>query len=187
MSMSSDISMDYRQRNKANTWKLIFDIIAAGLLYLIPSLMWNKVVGENATISYTTFYYIIVFGFGLFFAIPLIVAGLTVKERTPYNEQLKQKFSIKEYFKGLTVKSYIWHILMYVTAFLTMDLVSAVAIYYTDYIGGTINGVQVDLGFMKIDMGSIMIIGPMMVFAAVGIVIAYVIKAKYSKQAAFRA
>lgn len=29
MSMSSDISMDYRQRNKANTWKLIFDIIAA--------------------------------------------------------------------------------------------------------------------------------------------------------------
>lgn len=187
MSMSSDISMDYRQRNKANTWKLIFDIIAAGLLYLIPSLMWNKVVGENATISYTTFYYIIVFGFGLLFAIPLIAAGLTVKERTPYQEEKKTKFSIKEYFKGLTVKSYIWHILMYVSAFLTMDLISAVAIYYTDYIGGTINGVKVNLGFMEMDMGSIMIIAPMMVCAAIGIVIAYVIKAKYSKQAAFRA
>lgn len=187
MSMSSDISMDYKQRNKANTWKLIFDIIAAGLLYLIPSILWGMVVGENATIPYSTFYYIIVFGFGLLFAIPLIVAGLTIKERSPFDAAIKQKFSIKEYFKGLTVKSYIWHILMYVTAFLTMDLVSAVAIYYTDYIGGAMYGVQVDLGFMKMNMGSIMIIAPMMVCAAIGIVISYVIKAKYSKQAAFRA
>lgn len=187
MAMSSDISMDYRQRNRANTWKLLFDIIAAGIFYLIPSLLWGMVTGKNATMSYTTFYFIIVFGFGLFFGIPLVIAGFTIKERAPFDPTEKKKFNIKDFFKCLTVKSYVWHLVMYVTAFLTLDMISAIAIYYTDYIGGAIDGVVVDLGFIQIDMGSIMIIAPLMVSAAIGIVISYVIKAKFSKQAAFRA
>lgn len=184
MSMSSDISMDYRERNKANTWKLLFDIVAAGVFYLVPSLIWGLV--KKGEMDYMSFYYLIVFGFGLVFAIPLIVAGLTIKERAPYDMNVKATLSFKEYFRAFTVKSYIWHIVMYVSAFLTMDMVSALAIYYTDYIGGCAWGVQVDFGFITLDMGSIMVIAPMMVCAAIGIVIAYVIKAKYSKQAAFR-
>ena len=190
MSMASDISMDYRERNKANTWKLIFDIISGGLLYLIPSLIWGQVAKGNMT--YNEFYYVIVFGFGLFFGIPLIVAGLLVKERTPYDRTMKTAFSWKDYFKGLTVKSYIWHIVMYVSAFLTMDIVSALAIYYTDYIGdfsGNVmgsNAVLLQLGNTTIYMGSMWVIMPMMVFAAIGIVIAFVLKAKFSKQVAFR-
>ena len=145
------------------------------------------VTGENATMSYSTFYFIIVFGFGLFFGIPLVIAGFTIKERAPFDPTEKKKFNIKDFFKCLTVKSYVWHLVMYVTAFLTLDMISAIAIYYTDYIGGAIDGVVVDLGFIQIDMGAIMIIAPLMVSAAIGIAISYVIKAKFSKQAAFRA
>ncbi len=185
MAMSSDISMDYKQRNSANTWKLLFDIIAAGIFYLIPSLLWSQVT--KGAMPYLDFYFIIVFGFGLVFAVPLVVAGFLIKERAPYDINEKKRLNIKDFFKCLTVKSYVWHLIMYVTAFLTLDMVSAVAIYYTNYIGGAIDGVQVDFGFIKMDMGSIMIIAPLMVSAAIGIVISYVIKAKFSKQAAFRA
>lgn len=193
MSMASDISMDYRERNKANTYKLLFDIISGGLLYLIPSLIWGQV--SKGAMEYIDFYFVIVFGFGLFFGIPLIVASLMVKERAPFDRTVKAKFKWKDYFAGLKVKSYMHHIVMYVTAFLTMDIVSALAIYYTDYIGdhsGLINGTGAMLfpgapGFLgKIEMGSMWVIMPMMVFAAVGIVIAYVLKAKFSKQVAYR-
>ncbi|MEG2450459.1 MAG: MFS transporter [Clostridia bacterium] len=186
MSMASDISMDYKERNKANTWKLIFDIASSAILYVVPALLWGMVTRTNNPIPYEQFYYVIVFGFGLLFAIPLIVGGLTIKERAPYDMHVKAHFSFKEYFRGLSVKSYIFHILMYVCAFLTMDIVSALAIYYTDYIGGHAFGVMIDLGFMKINMGSIMIIAPMMICAGAGILIAYAIKAKYNKQAAYR-
>ena len=141
----------------------------------------------SGDMPYLYFYFIIVFGFGLIFAVPLVVAGFLIKERAPFDLDKKEKLNFKDFFRCLTVKSYVWHLLMYVTAFLTLDMVSALAIYYTNYIGGAARGVVVDLGFMQIDMGSIMIIGPMMVSAAIGILIAYVIKAKFSKQAAFRA
>lgn len=181
MSMASDISMDYRERNKANTWKLLFDIISSGVMYLIPNLIWSQVSKGN--MEYIDFYFVIVFGFGLFFGIPLIVAGFMVKERAPFDRTVKQKIKLKEYFRGLTVKSYMHHIVMYVTAFLTMDIVSALAIYYTDYIGDHANGAKV---FGNIDMGSMWVIAPMMVCAAIGIVIAFVLKKKYNKQVAFR-
>ena len=183
--MSSDISMDYKQRNSANTYKLFFDVVAAGIFYLAPSLLWTEVTSGD--MPYLYFYFIIVFGFGLIFAVPLVVAGFLIKERAPFDLDKKEKLNFKDFFRCLTDKSYVWHLLMYVTAFLTLDMVSALAIYYTNYIGGAARGVVVDLGFMQIDMGSIMIIGPMMVSAAIGILIAYVIKAKFSKQAAFRA
>lgn len=184
MAMSSDISMDYKQRNSANTYKLFFDVVAAGIFYLAPSLLWNMVTSGD--IPYTTFYFVIVFGFGLIFAVPLVVAGFYIKERAPFDLDKKEKFNLKDFFRCLTVKSYIWHLLMYVSAFLTLDMVSALAIYYTDYIGGAAQGVVVDFGFTQIEMGSIMIIAPMMVSAAIGILLAYVLKAKFSKQAAFR-
>lgn len=188
MSMASDISKDYKERNVANTIKLMFDIAAGGLMYLIPALVWGQVSKGN--MSYNQFYFLIVFGFGLLFGIPLVVAGLTVKERALLGEVKKQKFNFKEYFEGLKVKSYVHHIVMYVSAFLTMDIVSALAIYYTDYIGDHANGAKlfpgVD-GFLgTIDMGSMWVIMPMMICAGAGILIAYILKAKFSKQAAYR-
>ena len=193
MSMASDISMDYRERNKANTWKLLFDVISGGLLYLIPTLIWGQVSKGN--MSYNEFYFIIVFGFGLFFGIPLIVGGFMVKERAAFDVDFKTKLKLKDYFAGLKVKSYKYHIIMYVTAFLTMDIVSALAIYYTDYIGdhsGLIMGSGAMLfpgadGFLgRIAMGSMWVIMPMMVFAAIGILIAFKLKKKYNKQVAYR-
>ena len=156
MAMSSDISMDYKQRNSANTYKLFFDVVAAGIFYLAPSLLWTEVTSGD--MPYLYFYFIIVFGFGLIFAVPLVVAGFLIKERAPFDLDKKEKLNFKDFFRCLTVKSYLWHLLMYVTAFLTLDMVSALAIYYTNYIGGAARGVVVDLGFMQIDMGSIMII-----------------------------
>ena len=128
-SMSSDISGDYRERNSANTYKLIVDLISAGLCFLVPSLLLYSV--KNGSMPYLNFYFILVFGFGTLFSLPLVLGGLFVKERAYYDFDYRAKFSAKEYFSTIKVKSFSWLLVMYVAAFICYDVVSALSIYYT--------------------------------------------------------
>lgn len=175
-SLSSDISSDYKQRNAANTFKLVTDMAAAGLCYLIPSLVWEAF--KASKISLTTFWLIISFGFGSVFAITLIACSLTVKERTPL-PSTKQHFSFKSYSDPLRIKSFRLHLGMYITSFLTMDLISALAIYYcTNVLDG--------LTLFGMKMSSLFVIGPMMVLAACVVPLCYYFMKLKSKQFAFR-
>lgn len=175
-SLSSDISSDYRQRNAANTFKLVTDMAAAGLCYLIPSLIWQAFKESNITL--TQFWLIISLGFGSVFALTLILCALTVKERTPLPES-KQRFSFKSYSEPLKIKSFRLHLGMYITSFLTMDLISALAIYYCDNI---LSGLKL----FGMNMSSLFVIGPMMVLAACVVPLCYYFMKIKSKQFAFR-
>lgn len=176
MAMASDISKDHRVRNTCNTFKLIFDMIAAGLCYLVPSVALEAL--KKGTLSQTAFYLIIVLGFGLMFSLPLVIASFKVKERCPIPDE-KSRFNLKDWLNSFRVKSYVWHLLMYIAAFLTMDIVSSLAFYY---VNNVLRGVMI---FGK-QISSMYVIAPMMVIAAVAIPACYVIMQKKSKQFAFR-
>ncbi len=182
MSMSSDISLDYTQRNKANTWKLIFDMIASAFFYVVPQILYTAL--QDGKMSQNAFYYTIVFGFGLFFGIPLVVAGFLIKERVPFNREERAKLTIKEYFEGFKVKSYMWHLGMYVSAFLTMDLVGALTMYYINYVGE--RAVIGEFLGMQIRLSGALFTAPMLAAAGIAILFAYYLKAKKSKQYAYR-
>ncbi|MDR3263793.1 MAG: MFS transporter [Clostridiales bacterium] len=176
MSMSSDISSDFRERNSANLVKLVFDMISAGICFLIPTSLMDAL--QAGAITQTTFYLVIVFGFGTVFSIPLAAAAFKVKERTPIPEY-KTKFDIKEWLSSFKIASYKYHIFMYITAFLCVDIVSALALYYVNDVlrGVMLAGKQI---------GSLYVIAPMMVLAALIIPVCYVIMQKKSKQFAYR-
>ncbi len=178
-SMSSDISPDYRERNKANLIKLLFDLGSAGLCFLLPSLLLSAL--KSGSISYTAFYLTLCLGFGGLFSIPLVVGGFVVKERSPYDVEHREKLNLKEYFGTIKVKSFYLHLIMYVCAYIAMDVISAVALYYCENI---LNGMT----FLGMDLGnsSIIIIGPFMVCAAVAVPLAYHNMRKHSKQFAYR-
>lgn len=176
MSMASDISPDHRERNSANTVKLIFDMVSAGLCYLVPAMLMESL--KSGSISQMTFYLIIVLGFGIVFTVPMVLAAIKVKERTPVPAE-KAEFHIKEWLASFKIKSYKYHIIMYVAAFLCLDIISALAIFYVD---GVLNGVML---FGK-QISSLFIIAPMMVLSALIIPICYVMMLKKSKQFAYR-
>lgn len=176
-SMASDISSDYRERNSANTYKLVFDLFSAGLCFLVPSLLLDSV--KDGSIPYLSFYFILVFGFGALFSIPLILGGIFVKERAYYDVNVKEKFSIKEYFSTIGVKSFSWLLVMYVAAFICSDVVSALSIYYVVNI---LDGVTIFGG----KVGTLFLIGPIMVCAALVVPLAYYFMRKKSKQFAYR-
>lgn len=176
-SLSSDISPDFKERNKANSMKLVFSMVSAAFCYLVPSVVLEGYLA--GTLSTTAFYLIIGLGFGLYFAVPLILAGIFTKERVPYNINEKCRFRFTAYKKPFKVKSFIWHIVMYVCVFLCMDIISALAVYYaTDVMrGATVFGMK---------MSSLFIIAPMMLMIFIMIPIILKLAKKKSKQFALR-
>lgn len=186
-SMASDITPSFRERNNANTVKLVFTAAASGIGYVLPLLFIEALIRENGYmfiphLSPTDFWLSMSITFGLMFGGGLIICALFVKERinpkTP-----KQKFNFKRFVNNYAEpyknRSYRWHILMYITAFMCMDMISAIAVQYATHVW---KGYEV---FGK-PMSSLFIIAPLMVAAVVMFPLARIMMDKKSKQFAFR-
>lgn len=186
-SMASDISPSFKERNNANTVKLVFTAAASGLGYVLPLLFIESLINKDGylfmpNLSATDFWLSMSITFGVLFGGGLIICGIFVKERIKSTTP-KQKFNFKQFVNNYAEpyknRSYRWHIVMYVAAFICMDIISAMAVYYATDVwhGYTLFG---------LDMSSLFIIAPLMVAAVVMFPLARVMMDKKSKQFAFR-
>ncbi len=183
-SMSSDISPDYRERNNANTIKLVCTAIASGLAYVVPLLLLEAYTApENSMLPQITavqFWLITAGVFGTMFGVGLIQCGVFVKERIkPTKVRKEQKFNIGTYVVPFRNKSFKWHIVMYVSAFMCMDIIAALAIYYAV-------GVWGKTSLFGMEFTSMFIVAPLMVAAVIAFLFVRIIMDKKSKQYAFR-
>lgn len=187
-SMASDISPSFRERNNANTVKLVFNAAASGLAYVLPLLFIEALISDDGYMfvphmSHTDFWLAICLIFGVLFGGGLIVTGLFVKERIKVSAP-KEKFDFKKFLKNYAEpyknRSYRWHIVMYVSAFMCMDMISALAVYYATDVWAE------EKVFGSMDMSSLFIIAPLMVAAFLVFPLARYVMDKKSKQFAFR-
>ncbi len=187
-SLSSDISPSFKERNNANTVKLVFSAAASGLAYVLPLVLIETLTSETGYlgifphISPTVFWILMVAIFGTLFGGGLIICGIFTKERIrPTTPKVKFNFKlfIKGYVEPYKNKSYRWHIVMYVTAFMCMDMISALAVYYATDVW---HGYQL----FGMNMSSMFIVAPLMVAAVLMFPLARVMMDKKSKQFAFR-
>lgn len=186
-SMASDISPSFRERNNANTVKLVFNAIASGLAYVLPLLFVEALISADGYLfmphlSPTEFWVVMGLVFGIMFGGGLVLCAIFVKERIKPTAP-KKKFDFKQFINNYAEpyknRSYRWHIVMYVAAFICMDMISALAVYYaTDVWHG--------YKLFGMDMSSLFIIAPMMVAAVVMFPLARYVMDKKSKQFAFR-
>ena len=186
-SMSSDISPSFKERNNANTVKLVFNAAASGLAYVLPLLFIEALISHNTggdgylfmpSMNATEFWLAICIIFGVLFGGGLIITGLFVKERIKATTP-KEKFNFKQFVKNYAEpyknRSYRWHIVMYVAAFTCLDMISALAVYYaTDVWAGK--------ELFGMDMSSLFIIAPLMVAAVIMFPLARYVMDKKTKQ-----
>lgn len=186
-SMASDISASFRERNNANTVKLVFNAASSGISYVVPLLLLEAyVTPETAflpSLSATEFWIITASVFGLMFGGGLILCSIFVKERIK-DESPKQKFHIKDFFRNYAApmrnKSFRAHIVMYSSAFMCMDIISALAVYYaTDVWHG--------YELFGMNFSSMFIVAPLMVAAVLAFPLTRIFMDKKNKAFAFRA
>lgn len=188
-SMASDISPSFKERNNANTIKVVFVAAASGIAYLVPLLLLNAMQDvDNPTLSPTAFWLIIASLFGLLFGGGLVICAFGTKERIkPAPHEAKVKFNFKEFLKGYITpyknKSYAWHIGMYVSAFTCMDMLSALAAFYADHVW---RNTIVDFGFMTMKFSSMFVVAPLMVAAVIAFPLVRWVMDKKGKGFAFR-
>lgn len=180
-SLSSDISPDYKERNKANTVKLVFSAAGSGLAYVVPLLVLGMFTKENG-ISDVSFWLIIALGFGILFGGGLVVCSLFVKERVTAPEGAEQqKFDLKKFVsEPFKIKSFRWHLVMYVCVLMCSDMLSALAAYYAD------NVWHGHKPFGLMEFSSMFIVAPLMVSAVVSFPLIYRLMNKKGKAVAFR-
>ncbi len=191
-SMASDISPSFKERNSANTVKLVFNALASGIAYLLPlifieALTKRPIDGKQGfmglTIDSVGFWLGMSIIFGVMFGGGLVLCSIFVKERIKPTAPVK-KFNTKEFVLGYAApyknKSYRAHIGMYATAFMCMDIISALAVFYATDVW---RGYPI---FGSMDMSSMFIIAPMMVSAVVMFPIARKVMDKKGKAFAFR-
>ncbi len=183
-SMASDISPDFRERNNANTIKLVFNAVSSGIAYVVPLLLLEAYVSPDTSflpaLTGTQFWLITAGVFGFLFGGGLIQCSIFVKERIqPLEDEKKEKYNWKTYAEPFKNKSFRWHIAMYVTAFMCMDILAALAVYYAlDVWRGA--------KLLGMDFSSMFIIAPVMVAAVIAFPLVRIMMDRKSKQFAFR-
>jgi Na+/melibiose symporter-like transporter len=110
---------------------LVVSTVATAVCTLVPSMILEAY--QAGSISLTAFYLIIGVGFGVFFALPLVLIGLFTKERVKLPEE-KSKFEVARFVKPLKVKAFRGLVGMYLCQSIAMDILAAGILYYSKYV-----------------------------------------------------
>jgi len=125
--MSAEISLDYNERTSVNSIRLAFSLGSSLICAVLPMLIVNSF--ENLR----TGYIIMATVFGLLFSLPWIGVFFSTKEREDFRPQ-KKAINFKAMFiDPFKIKSFRYLLLMFLAAYLSMDIVSMIFAYYMKY------------------------------------------------------
>jgi Na+/melibiose symporter-like transporter len=146
-SLSAEITMDIKKRNSVNVLRLVVSTAATAICTLLPSMVLEMY--KAGSITLTQFYLIVGFGFGVFFALPLVLIGLITKERVAMPVE-KSVFELKTFVEPLKNKTFRGLVKMYLAQSIAMDILGSGIVFYAIYVAkgsstvflGTFIGVQ---------------------------------------------
>ncbi|MDP2425115.1 MAG: MFS transporter [Candidatus Izemoplasmatales bacterium] len=146
-SLSAEITMDIKKRNSVNVLRLVVSTAATAICTLLPSMVLEMY--KAGSITLTQFYLIVGFGFGVFFALPLVLIGLITKERVALPVE-KSVFEFKTFVEPLKNKTFRGLVKMYLAQSIAMDILGSGIVFYAIYVAkgsstvflGTFIGVQ---------------------------------------------
>ena len=142
-SMSAEISAVSEERDSANVLRLVVSTAGAAVCTLLPSLVLDAYKGGK--IDVMTLYLIIGVGFGVLFALPVILCAIFVRERVEYPDR-KVKFNLKELVEPLKVRPFRQLVGMYLGQALCMDVFSTGVAMFAIYVTSPKGSVTVFLG-----------------------------------------
>ena len=130
LSLSTEITGDAVLRDKANVLRLLFSTMSSAGSTLVATTLFEQFRTGNLTSA--QLYAALVLGLGGFFAVAVVVAGVVSRERVPVAPPTPLRMSI--FWSPLQVSAFRHLFGMYLTQILTVDLITALLLYYTSYV-----------------------------------------------------
>lgn len=142
-SLSSEISKVSEERDSANVLRLVVSTVGAAVCTLLPSIVLDMY--RDGKIELMTLYLIIGVGFGLLFAVPVILCAVFVRERVEVPKK-QEKFQMKEFVEPLKIRPFRQLVGMYLCQALCMDVFSTGVALFASYVTTPKGSVTIFLG-----------------------------------------
>jgi oligogalacturonide transporter len=125
--LASELTLDYHERTSISSARIFFSSVASILAAVLPL----EVVKMFPTVREG--YVAMATLFGIFFAVPFIWTFFATRERPEFQRPL-QPINLRETFiDPFRMRSFVSVLLMYLLAFVAMDAVASIVIYYMKY------------------------------------------------------
>ncbi len=142
--MAAEISLDYNERTSVNSIRLLFSLVSSLACALVPMMIVNSF--EDIRTGYIAMSVV----FGLIFSLPWIGVFAFTKERKDFSS-VEANLNLKSMFvEPLKLKSFRYLLVMFLTAYLGMDIVSMIFAYYMKYYIEKPNALPLVLGALLI-------------------------------------
>jgi len=122
--MAAEITQDYNERTLISNIRLAFSMGSSILCALIPMIIVRSF--DDIRLGYICMAVV----FGLLFSLPFIGVFAVTKEKANIN---RPRFTIKSFLQPFKIRSFRLLVMIYVAAFLTLDIVSVLVSYYMKY------------------------------------------------------
>ncbi len=125
--LQSEITLDYDERTSLSSYRIFF----SGLASLVAALVPLEIVKQFSNVKEG--YIVMGVVFGALFALPFIFTFFAVRERKDFQkppEKFDWRVAFLEPFK---VKTFIYALLMYLFAFVAVDTVSNIVVFFMKY------------------------------------------------------
>ncbi|MGM0438030.1 MAG: MFS transporter [Bacillota bacterium] len=133
--LNADMTSDFKIRTKLSTSRMLFSQISALIAGVLPKMLIDFLLKNSITPNEPSAYFIMGIIFGIFYSLPWILVFWGTKELPENYIEKREKLTTKlKNFKTIFKnKSFRIHLLMYIFAYLAMDFVMALFIYYLNY------------------------------------------------------
>ena len=128
--LQAELTLDYNERTSLATFRIFFSTFSSILCALLPL----EIVKASADVRSGWIMMAVVFG--LIFSLPFIATVAITRERKEFQKQPKPFHWKQAFVEPFQVKTFVYVLIMYVTAFTAFDATQSIVVYYIkSYLG----------------------------------------------------
>lgn len=128
--LQAELTLDYNERTSLATFRIFFSTFSSILCALLPLEIVKA--SSDVRIGWITMAVV----FGLLFALPFIATVAITRERPEFQKQLKPFHWRQAFIEPFQLKTFVYVLVMYVTAFTAFDATQSIVVYYIkSYLG----------------------------------------------------
>ncbi|MCS7285804.1 MAG: MFS transporter, partial [Anaerolineae bacterium] len=145
--LQSELSLDYHQRTLLGASRISFSTLSSMLCAVLPL----QIVGAFPDVR--AGWVAVGAGFGLFFALPFIATVIAARERPEFQKPPRPFRWQEAFLEPFQVRAFVYALFMYLLAFVAMDAVSSIVVYFmknylhrpgeTSFVNGTVLVTQI--------------------------------------------